>query len=62
MESARTERVASAVLASQGVKDQSGRPITMTNPQAELEAFHRRLYEPLDAQATREAMIKEARG
>jgi hypothetical protein len=61
MEAARTERLATAVLASQGVKDQNGADIKLTDLYAERVAFERKLYEDLDSEARREALMKEVR-
>lgn len=61
LQTARTDRIATAVLAAQGGKGSDGQPIQITNPDEEVQSFDARLNAPLNIERQREALLREVR-
>lgn len=51
---------AAAVMA--GMKDKSGKPVTVSNPDEERRLFHDRLRQPFDYERRKAAVLREVAG
>jgi hypothetical protein len=54
-----SERQVTATMAAAGAKDDSGKPVKLTDPEEERRQFDRRLNAPLGIERAREAILRE---
>ena len=55
---AMSERQVTATLAAAGMKDKSGKPIKIIDPDEERKSFHERLRRPFDFEQRQAAVLK----